>query len=266
MTASDTTSTTLSGIGVSPGLVAGPVARMAPPIPEPEIATLEPSRDIEKECERIALAAQQVKKGLELSAAEAKAEARTLLETTAQMAADPTLTSTAQAMVREKHLVPERAVWESAGTLAAMLESLGGYMAERTRDVQDVRDRIVAVLTESPMPGIPRLPEPFVLVATDLAPADTALLDPEKVIAFITSEGGPTSHTAILARALGMPAIVGTGEEVTDALGEGDIVLVDGTKGTITINPSEDALRRAREIASRVRTTTFFPGKASRTP
>ena len=111
MTASDTTSTTLSGIGVSPGLVAGPVARMAPPIPEPEIATLEPSRDVEKECERIALAAQQVKKGLELSAAEAKAEARTLLETTAQMAADPTLTSTAQAMVREKHLVPERAVW-----------------------------------------------------------------------------------------------------------------------------------------------------------
>ena len=253
MTASDTTSTTLSGIGVSPGLVAGPVARMAPPIPEPEIATLEPSRDVEKECERIALAAQQVKKGLELSAAEAKAEARTLLETTAQMAADPTLTSTAQAMVREKRLVPERAVWESAGTLASMLESLGGYMAERTRDIQDVRDRIVAVLTESPMPGIPRLPEPFVLVAADLAPADTALLDPEKVIAFITSEGGPTSHTAILARALGMPAIVGTGEEVTDALTEGDIVLVDGTKGTITINPSEDALRRARELASRVR-------------
>ena len=88
MTASDTTSTSLSGIGVSPGLVAGPVARMAPPIPEPEIATLDPSRDVEKECERIALAAQQVKKGLELSAAEAKAEARTLLETTAQMAAD----------------------------------------------------------------------------------------------------------------------------------------------------------------------------------
>ena len=134
-----------------------------------------------------------------------------------------------------------------------MLESLGGYMAERTRDVQDVRDRIVAVLTESPMPGIPRLPEPFVLVAADLAPADTALLDPEKVIAFITSEGGPTSHTAILARALGMPAIVGTGEKVTDALAEGDIVLVDGTKGSITLNPSEDALRRARELASRVR-------------
>ncbi|NDR53929.1 MULTISPECIES: phosphoenolpyruvate--protein phosphotransferase [unclassified Actinomyces] len=253
MAPSAATPTPLTGIGVSPGLVAGPVARMAPGITEPEIATLDPSRDIDKECDRIAAAAQTVKKGLELSAAEAKGDGRTLLETTAQMAADPTLTSSAQAMVRERRLVPERAVWEAAGTLASMLESLGGYMAERTRDVQDVRDRIVAVLTDSPMPGIPRLPEPFVLVAEDLAPADTALLDPEKVVAFVTSEGGPTSHTAILARALGMPAIVGTGAEVTDQLSDGDIVLVDGTKGTIVLDPSEDQLRRARELASRVR-------------
>ena len=253
MAASDAIPTALSGIGVSPGLVAGPVARMAPGITEPPIEVLDASRDIDKECDRIAAAAQTVKKGLELSAAEAKGEGRTLLETTAQMAADPTLTSSAQAMVRERRLVPERAVWEAAGTLAGMLESLGGYMAERTRDVADVRDRIVAVLTDSPMPGIPRLPEPFVLVAEDLAPADTALLDPEKVIAFVTSEGGPTSHTAILARALGMPAIVGTGEEVTDQLHEGDIVLIDGTKGRIVVDPDEAALRRARELASRVR-------------
>ena len=253
MAPSDATPTSLTGIGVSPGLIAGPVARMAPGITEPEIATLESSRDLDKECDRIAEAAQRVKKGLELSAAEAKGEGRTLLETTAQMAADPTLTTSAQAKVRERRLVPERAVWEAAGTLADMLESLGGYMAERTRDVADVRDRIIAVLTDSPMPGIPRLPEPFVLVAEDLAPADTALLDPEKVVAFITSEGGPTSHTAILARALGMPAIVGTGTEVTDQLQDGDIVLVDGTKGTVTLNPSEEALRRARELASRVR-------------
>ena len=253
MAPSDATPTSLTGIGVSPGLIAGPVARMAPGITEPEIATLDSSRDPEKECDRIAEAAQKVKKSLELSAAEAKGDGRTLLETTAQMAADPTLTTSAQAKVRERKLVPERAVWEAAGTLAGMLESLGGYMAERTRDVADVRDRIVAVLTDSPMPGIPRMPEPFVLVAEDLAPADTALLDPEKVVAFITSEGGPTSHTAILARALGIPALVGTGTEVTDQLHDGDIVLVDGTKGSVTLNPTEEALRRARELASRVR-------------
>ena len=253
MAPSDATPTSLTGIGVSPGLIAGPVACMAPGITEPEIATLDSDRDPEKECDRIAEAAQRVKKNLELSAAEAKGDGRTLLETTAQMAADPTLTTSAQAKVRERRLVPERAVWEAADTLAGMLESLGGYMAERTRDVADVRDRIVAVLTDSPMPGIPHLPEPFVLVAEDLAPADTALLDPEKVVAFITSEGGPTSHTAILARALGIPAIVGTGTEVIDQLHDGDIVLVDGTKGTVTLNPTEEALRRARELASRVR-------------
>ena len=235
MAPSDATPTSLTGIGVSPGLIAGPVARMAPGITEPEIATLDSSRDPEKECDRIAEATQKVKKSLELSAAEAKGDGRTLLETTAQMAADPTLTTSAQAKVRERRLVPARAVWEAAGTLADMLKSLGGYMAERTRDVADVRDRIIAVLTDSPMPGIPRLPEPFVLVAKDLAPADTALLNPEKVVAFITSEGGPTSHTAILARALGMPAIVGTGEQVTDRLSDGDIVPINNTKGSIKI-------------------------------
>ncbi|WP_067781492.1 phosphoenolpyruvate--protein phosphotransferase [Actinomyces vulturis] len=244
---------TLHGIGVSPGLVAGPIARMAPGISEPAVKTLSESRDVDKECERIALAAQTVKKNLELSAAQAHGEGRTLLETTAQMAADPTLTSSAQAMVRERNLVPERAVWEAADSLAQMLESLGGYMAERSRDVQDVRDRIVAVLTDSPMPGIPSLPEPFILVAEDLAPADTALLDPDKVVAFVTSEGGPTSHTAILARALGIPAVVGAGEAVTEQMRDGDIALIDGTKGVITLDPSEDQLRKARELASRVR-------------
>ena len=153
MALSDASPTSLAGIGVSPGLVAGPVARMAPGIPEPEVAVLDAARDLDKECERIEAAAQTVKKGLELSAAQAKGEGRTLLETTAQMAADPTLTSSAQAMVRERKLVPERAVWEAAGTLSSMLESLGGYMAERTRDVADVRDRIVAVLTDDPIPG-----------------------------------------------------------------------------------------------------------------
>lgn len=249
----DATPTALTGIGVSPGLVAGPVAHMAPGIEEPAIQTLDPSRPTEHECDRVAEAAQTVKGNLEASAAQAKGEGRTLLEMTAQMAADPTLTSTAQAIIRERRLVPERAVWEAAGTLSDMLESLGGYMAERTRDVADVRDRIVAVLTDSPMPGIPQMAEPFVLVAEDLAPADTALLDPEKVVAFITSEGGPTSHTAILARALGIPAIVGTGAQVTQALIEGETILVDGTKGTITRSPSQAEIDHARELASRVR-------------
>lgn len=81
-------------------------------------------------------------------------------------------------------------------------------MAERARDVQDVRDRVVAELLGLPAPGVPDLASPSVLVARDLAPADTAGLDPSKVLALVTEEGGPTSHTAILARSLGIPAVV----------------------------------------------------------
>ena len=80
-------------------------------------------------------------------------------------------------------------------------------MAERTGDVADARSRIVAVLTGRPAPGVRGLGHPFVLSATDLAPADTATLDPGQVVAIITSEGGPTSHTAIIARSLGMASL-----------------------------------------------------------
>src|SRR5690625_2442732 len=128
------------------------------------------------------------------------------------MAADPTLVTAAQAKVREERKTPALAVWEAADAVAEQLTALGGYMAERARDVRDVRDRLVASLQGLPMPGIPQRTEPFVLVALDLAPADTALLDPAKVRAIVTAEGGPTSHTAILARSLGIPAVVGAAE------------------------------------------------------
>ncbi|MDD9204924.1 phosphoenolpyruvate-utilizing N-terminal domain-containing protein, partial [Georgenia sp. 10Sc9-8] len=105
----------------------------------------------------------------------------------AQMATDPTLVKTAQDAVRSQRLAPAPAVWAAAEDVAAQLAGLGGYMAERARDVRDVRDRIVARLLDLPVPGVPRREEPFVLVAHDLAPADTALLDTEQVRALVTA-------------------------------------------------------------------------------
>src|SRR5699024_5872292 len=148
-------------------------------------------------------------------------EARAILEATAQMAADPSLTQTAQGFVDSGGRSAERAVWDAGDQVASMLEGLGGYMAERAADVRDVRARIVAALRGEQAPGIPDADEPFVLLASDLAPADTATLDPSMVIALVTSAGGPQSHTAILARHLGLPAIVA-------AKGIGD--LADGTE------------------------------------
>src|SRR5437588_376560 len=81
--------------------------------------------------------------------------------------------------------------------------------AVRAADIEDLRDRAVARILGVPMPGIPDPGHPYILIADDLAPADTATLDPSLVLALVTVRGGPTSHTAILARALGLPAVVG---------------------------------------------------------
>src|SRR5699024_2444834 len=176
---------------------------------------------------------------LSTAAATASGASRELLETTAQMASDPTLLDAAQSAVRERRRPPALAVWQAADAVADHLLSLGGYMAERARDVRDVRDRIVASLLDLPLPGIPQREEPFVLVAVDLAPADTALLDPAKVRAIVTAEGGPTSHTAILARSLGIPAVVGA-PQALEVLEEGRTVLVDGAAGTAVLDPSAE--------------------------
>jgi len=135
-------------------------------------------------------------------------DARAVLETTAAMAGDPSLIKSAEKLVVDQSLTAARAVHQAAQKFISALQAAGGYMAERARDVQDVRDRVVAELLGLPAPGVPDLASPSVLVARDLAPADTAGLDPSKVLALVTEEGGPTSHTAILARSLGIPAVV----------------------------------------------------------
>ncbi|WP_026360533.1 phosphoenolpyruvate--protein phosphotransferase [Amycolatopsis nigrescens] len=198
--------TSLSGVAVSPGRASGPVVRVAEPLGEP--ASTPAPADPAAEAARIAPAAQVVAARLEALAATATGEAATILITTAAMAADPALVSKAEQLVGTGRLPAAKAVYDAAGGFAEALAAAGGYLAERVRDVQDVRDRLVAELLGVDPPGVPELTAPSVLVARDLAPADTAGLDPAKVLALVTEEGGPTSHTAILARSLGIPAVV----------------------------------------------------------
>ncbi|WP_324652437.1 phosphoenolpyruvate--protein phosphotransferase [Georgenia sp. H159] len=246
--------TNVRGIGVSPGRAAGPVAQLAGAIdPPPQGERLAEDADVEAAAESIATHAAAVADQLNTLAESAEGEAAEILTTTAQMAADPTLVKAAQAKVRDQRTSPALAVWEAADAVAEQLGSLGGYMAERARDVRDVRDRVVASLQDLPMPGIPQREEPFVLVALDLAPADTALLDPAKVRAIVTTEGGPTSHTAILARSLGIPAVVGASGAV-EVLEEGRMVLVDGAAGTAVLDPTPEEVTAAEALAAQVRT------------
>jgi phosphotransferase system enzyme I (PtsI) len=172
---------------------------------------------------------------------QARADAATgtlheVLSATALMAADPSLAGGAAAKVRAG-AVPARAVVEVAGQFIDLFAAAGGYMAERATDLASVRDRVVARLLGLPEPGVPTLSAPSVVVAEDLSPADTAVLDLDKVLGIVIERGGRTSHTAIIAGQLGLPCIV----RATDAAGlaDGDLVAVDAARGTVTVDPDE---------------------------
>jgi phosphotransferase system enzyme I (PtsI) len=169
-----------------------------------------------------------------------------VLEAQAMIAEDPSLESELDARI-SAGATAERAVHEAFATFRETLVAVGGYLGERAADLDDVAQRVIARLRGVPAPGVPDPGHPFVLVATDLAPADTALLDLDQVLALITSEGGPTSHTAILAREKGIVAVVGAAGAAD--LAEGETVIVDAAAGQIITSPTEEELQRARNRA-----------------
>jgi phosphotransferase system enzyme I (PtsI) len=237
-------SATLSGTGVGPGLAVGPVARLgSPPVLPPHEP---PVADPAAESTLAARALETVAADLERRADAAGGVAADVLIATAMMARDPALAESVGELVGSGRAAAW-AVSEAFGTFRDALEAAGGYLAERAADLDDVRARVVAVLLGVPMPGVPQPPHPFVLVADDLAPADTATLDPARVLALVTVHGGVTSHTAILARSLGIPAVVGCAGAAD--LTDGDLVAVDGTTGTVIVAPEEADLAAARSRA-----------------
>jgi phosphoenolpyruvate-protein phosphotransferase (PTS system enzyme I) len=235
-------STRISGIGVSRGVAVGRVVRLPNPIPEPLARRVQ---DPDSESALIPVAVRQVAHDLEARMRRASGEGLEVLEATALMVQDPQLTIDAQTVVLAESTSAARAFWVTATGYAEMIEAAGGYLGARARDVIDVRDRVVAALLGVPMPEVPSDGEPYVLVAHDLAPADTAVLPLDKVLALITSGGGPTSHTAIIARAMNLPAVVACA--LADELVDGSIVVVDGTSGTVVIDPDEELITKASE-------------------
>ena len=225
-----TSTPTLRGVGVSPGQASGPVVRVTEPLGAPDSGPA-PS-DLVTEAARIRPAAKVVADRLSDRALRLHGDARSVVEMTAAMAMDPSLLSRAEKLVSERSVPAPRAVHDAANEFAETLAGAGGYLAERVRDVEDVRDRLIAELLGTAPPGVPDLDGPSVLLARDLAPADTAGLNPDLVLALVTAEGGPTSHTAILARSLGIPAVVA----VRDVLAhEAAAAIVDGDTGTIEL-------------------------------
>lgn len=235
----------LRGVGVSHGVAIGPVRHMGTAVLEPP-ATQIPSEDAPHEQARAQAAVDAVAADLIARGNLAGGEAQAVLEAQALMAQDPELMADVSRRITVGSSA-ERGVYDAFAAYRALLAAAGDYLAGRVADLDDVRNRIVARLLGVPMPGVPDSDEPYVLFAHDLAPADTALLDPSLVLGFVTEEGGPTSHSAILARAMGVPAVVAL-PGATD-VAEGAVVAVDGSSGEVLVGPSQDRQDELRRLA-----------------
>lgn len=247
-----------TGVGVGRGLVVGSVRRMPDPLPEPA-RTLSASTPAD-ELTRATAALSATAEDLRERGRVAGGLAQEVLNALAMMADDSMLLNSVTTRT-DAGATAERSVFEAFAEFAAMMESAGGHLAERAGDLGDVANRVIARITGVSAPGVPQSTTPFVLVARDLAPADTALLDFDIVQALVTTDGGPTSHTAILAREKGLPAIVGV--HGAEALVDGDTVLVDAQQGELVVHPSADRVDKAlteADVRAAARVTTAGPG------
>ena len=245
-----TATETRQGIGVSPGSAYGPVVQVAPPVRPP--ADESPAEDREAALADVKAAFESVAVALEGKARHADDTAQQILKATALIARDKGLIKAAGKQL-DAGRGRANAIANAVEEYCAQFEALGGYFAERVTDLRDVGSRAVAAVLGVPAPGVPDFTEPSVIVAEDLAPAETATLDRALVVGIVTQAGGRTSHTAILAAQMGIPAVV----QLKDATGipVGTLVALDGDSGEVTIAPDpsiveEQKVRRDKRAAA----------------
>jgi|CZKU01.1.fsa_nt_gi phosphotransferase system enzyme I (PtsI) len=242
----------LKGIPGSPGVVVG----LALVVGDTRTAYGRrhvPSAQIEAEVERLHRAVEDAKRNLREVSARIPAgplETNAILDAYLMMVGDPMLLERVVRKIRDEKKCAEWAVAQASDEIAKLFapadsNERDAYIAERGHDIEFVCDRLLRELTGDMKQIVPRLDQPVVIIGRDLSPADTAGMVREPVIAFITEIGTRTSHTAIMARALEIPAVVG----VADALSlvrTGDTLIVDGLRGEVVVNPNAATIEEAR--------------------
>jgi phosphotransferase system enzyme I (PtsI) len=264
MSDSPSATSTLRGTPVVPGVAYGPALLVRGEVSPDAIARFDGSAyDEERALAAYDDAAIAVAEGFARRADKASDAAAEVLTASAGLARDKGLRSA----VRKRLAAGDdllASVHAGVEQFVQVFSSMGGLMAERVTDLRDIERRVVAHLVGEPEPGVQMPDRPAVLVAEDLAPSDTATLDPAVVLALVTERGGPTSHTAIIARQLAIPCVVGTSGAMT--LVAGTPLLVDGVAGTIESSPDADEAERlvAADRAAREALETWSgPGETA---
>ena len=226
----------LRGTPVVPGVAFAPALVVRAEVSPAAVARFDGSAYADADAALAAYdeAAQAVSDGFVRKAGAVSGDAAKVLTASAGLARDKGLRGAVRKHLRAGEDLLA-AVHAGVEQFVTVFTGMGGLMAERVTDLRDIERRITAHLVGEPEPGVGVPEAPCVLVAEDLAPADTAGLDPALVLALVTERGGPTSHTAIIARQLGIPCVVGVAGAM--ALAAGTPLLVDGTAGTIETDP-----------------------------
>ncbi|MGX7348705.1 phosphoenolpyruvate--protein phosphotransferase [Dolosicoccus paucivorans] len=236
--------TNYSGIAASDGIAIAPAYLLTEPDLSFESVTIS---DAQAEIDRLDQALVQAKQeisNIRQTAAESLGEEEAqVFDAHLLVLEDPELTDQVKAKIEEEKMNAERALKDVSDMFIMMFESMedNPYMQERAADIRDVSERVLAALLGVKLPSPTAINKEVVVLAHDLTPSDTAQLNKRYVKAFVTNIGGRTSHSAIMARSLEIPAIVGT-ENITQVVKDGDILIVDAMEGIVIPNPTPEQI------------------------
>lgn len=237
------------GIGVSPGIAIGPALVLERRLSHVPKVDLPPER-VELEIERLESALATAREQLRAIEAKAGAELGSgiahIIDAQRMMLEDASFLERIRERIRKLGQNAEWAVKAVGDDLSARFSRISDpYLRERGNDLDDLATRLLRNLKGQESLQLDRLPEPVILLAYDLAPSDTAILDREHVLGFGTDVGGRTSHTAIMARTMEIPAVVGL-HDATERVRSGDTIIIDGNEGIVVIDPTPAVLREYR--------------------
>ncbi|WP_066367688.1 phosphoenolpyruvate--protein phosphotransferase [Neobacillus fumarioli] len=243
--------TSLLGIAASNGIAIAKAYRLVEPDLSFEKKMIEnPAAEIERFRQAMAKAKSELETIRDRAKVELGEDKAAIFEAHLLVLNDPELNSPIEDKIQSEKLNAESALKETADMFVAMFEQMDNeYMKERAADIRDVTKRVLSHLLGVQLPNPSMIAEEVVIVAEDLTPSDTAQLNRQFVKGFTTNIGGRTSHSAIMARSLEIPAVVGT-KLATNEINNGDLVIVDGLKGEVHINPTQEVIEQYRKVAA----------------
>jgi len=245
----------LRGIAVSPGVAISPaylVGRQEFVIPTSMVDTAQAEEEVSRVRSAVDSAAEKIKNLRGRLAGTIAERYAAILDAHLALLTDEKLFNEIASRIREQGFSAEHAVSRVLGEYARQLASVDdAYLSQRAQDIFDIQQRMLNELSGEKHEPLKELTRPVAVVAHDLTPSETLSLDRDKVTGFATDAGGSTSHTAILARALDIPAVVGLGR-ATDAVAGGDMVIIDGNKGLLVVNPDDATLERYRSSKAEI--------------